>query len=115
MQARDDFDDLYSTNAPPMSIAAGADYGRLSGLAELGIDVDVSTLERLVLAEARCHSVCYKVVAYGNETERQRLQGHSIVCPQAPKEHDHAAFGEAALEAAFGAPPSDSNAGLGPA
>ena len=78
----DGFDDLYCKNAPPSSIAAGADFGRLSGLAALGIATDVSTLERLVLAEARCHHVVFKVVAYGNETDRQRLHGHSIVCPQ---------------------------------
>ena len=60
-----------------------ADFGRLSGIAALGIDTDVSTLERLVLAEARCHHVVIKVVAYGDETDRQRLHGHSIVCPHA--------------------------------
>ena len=80
--ASDAFDDLYASNAPKNSIAAGADFGRLAALRELGIATDVSTLERLVLAEVRCHHVVYKVVAYGAETERQRLHGHSIVAPQ---------------------------------
>ena len=97
----DAYDDLYSFNAPSRSIAGGADFGRLGGLAQLGISVDVSTLERLVLAEARCHHVVFKVVAYEGETERKRLHGHSIVCPHKPEEHEHKEFGMAALEAAF--------------
>ena len=46
----DDFEDMYCTSAPPQSIHAGADFGRLSALSGQGIDVDVSVLERLVLA-----------------------------------------------------------------
>ena len=98
----DSFDDLYSSNAPRNSIAAGADFGRLSGIAALGIETGVSTLERLLLAEARCHHVVYKVVSYGNETDRKRLHGHSIVCPQA-SEKTPTDFGMAALRAAFAA------------
>ena len=45
----DRFDDLYSTKAPKWSIASGADFGRLSGLRNLGGTVDVSTIERLLL------------------------------------------------------------------
>ncbi len=97
----DDYDDLYSTNAPQFSIASGADFGRLSALRAKGVRVDVSTLERLVLAEARCHHVVYKVVAYGDGTDRKRLQGHSIVCPQNAIGVEHKGFGQAALEAAF--------------
>ena len=70
-----------------------------AALVELGIDVDVSVLERLVLAEARPHHVVYKVVAYGEKTERKRLHGHSIVCPQAPLDNDPDTFGEAAIAA----------------
>jgi hypothetical protein len=70
--ASSDYEDLYSSNAPAYSIARGADFGRLSGLRNKGIHVDVSTLERLVLAEARCHQIVYKVVAYGEQTERKR-------------------------------------------
>jgi hypothetical protein len=99
----DDFEDLYATNAPKFSIASGADFGRLSALRSKGIRVDVSTLERLVLAEARCHQVVYKVVAYGDGTDRRRLQGHSIVCPQNATGIDHNGFGHAALHAAFAA------------
>ena len=97
----DNFDDLYATNAPQFSIASGADFGRLSALRAMGVRVDVSTLERLVLAEARCHHVVYKVVAYGDGTDRKRLQGHSIVCPQNAIGVDHKGFGAAVLEAAF--------------
>ena len=101
----DAFDDLYSSNAPKDSIAAGMDFGRLAALRELGIATDVSTLERLVLAEVRCHHVVYKVVAYGEETERQRLHGHSIVAPQKAERvggRDEP-FGMAAMRAAFAA------------
>ena len=101
--ASSEYDDLYSSNAPAHSIARGADFGRLSGLRNKGINVDVSTLERLVLAEARCHQIVYKVVAYGEQTERKRLHGHSIVCPQKPVGHEHRGFGTAALEAAYAA------------
>ena len=96
---RDTFDDLYVSNAPLCSIASGADFGRLRGLSEMGITTDVSTLEQLVLAEARCHHVVFKVVAYGEDTSRLRLHGHSIVCPQKPEDCEK--FGEAALAAAF--------------
>ena len=98
---RDRFDDMYSSNAPKWSIASGADFGRMSGLRNLGVQVDVSTLERLLLGEGRCHHVVYKVTAYGTETLRQRLYGHSIVCPHEPSRMPE--FGEEAIEAAFGA------------
>ena len=98
---KDRFDDMYSSNAPKWSIASGADFGRMSGLRNLGVQVDVSTLERLLLGEGRCHHVVYKVTAYGTETLRQRLYGHSIVCPHEPSRMPE--FGEEAIEAAFGA------------
>ena len=98
----DNYDDLYAENAPPFSIASGADFGRLNGLKSKGIRVDVSTLERLVLAEARCHQIVYKVIAYGDVTDRKRLKGHSIVCPQNAVAIDYSGFGKEALEAAFG-------------
>ena len=98
---KDRFDDMYSSNAPKWSIAFGADFGRMSGLRNLGVQVDVSTLERLLLGEGRCHHVVYKVTAYGTETQRQRLYGHSIVCPHEPSRMPE--FGEEAIEAAFGA------------
>ena len=101
--SHDDFEDLYATNAPPSSIAHGEDFGRLSELRKKGIRVDVSTLERLLLAETRCHQIVYKVVAYGEQTDRQRLHGHSIVCPQKATGIDHNGFGKAALEAAYAA------------
>ena len=97
----DRFDDLYVSNAPANSIAAGADYGRLRYLSDLGIPTDVSTLEQLVLATARCHHVIFKVVAYDNQTNRKRLHGHSIVCPQRPEPLSKE-FGEEALAAAYG-------------
>ena len=52
---------LYHSHAPPNAIAGGHDYGRLSALRELDVSVDVSTLEKLVLAKARCHLVAIKV------------------------------------------------------
>ena len=51
----------------------------LSKLRELGIPTDASILERMTVADARCHKVVYKIVAYGKETERRRLHGHTIV------------------------------------
>ena len=98
------FVDLYSKNAPVNSIAAGFDYGRMSKLHELGIETDVSVIERLVLGDARCHSVTYQVVAYGEQTRRQRLDGHTIIFPQAPVYNPGAAgmgFGVAVLKAAL--------------
>ena len=53
--------DLYHTHAPPNAIGGGHDYGRLSELRALGISIDTSSLERLVLAKARCHLVAIKV------------------------------------------------------
>ena len=100
---KDDFEDLYATNAPLSSIAHGEDFGRLSELRSKGIRVDVSTLERLLLAETRCHQIVYKVVAYGEQTDRKRLHGHSIVCPQKATAIEHNCFGKAALEAAYAA------------
>ncbi len=99
----DDFQDLYASNAPSFSIASGADYGRLSALRSKGIRVDVSTPERLLLAEALCHQIVYKIVAYGDQIDRKRLRDHSIVCPQHATNIDRCSFGKAALEAAFAA------------
>ena len=101
--ANTDFEDMYASNAPASSIAHGDDFGRLSGLQGKGIQTDVSTLERLVLAEARCHQIVYKVVAYGDATDRKRLHGHSIVCPQKAVGYEHRGFCKAALEAAYAA------------
>ena len=53
--------DLYHTHAPPNAIGGGHDYWRLSKLRVLGISIDTSSLERLVLAKARCHLVAIKV------------------------------------------------------
>ena len=53
--------DLYHPHAPRNAIAGGHDYGRLSALRALGVTVDVSSLEMLVLAKARCHLVAIKV------------------------------------------------------
>ena len=82
------FSDLYSKNAPVNAIAHASfnkngshygDFGRLSELRKLGVPTDASILERMTVADARCHKVVYKIVAYGNETERRRLHGHTIV------------------------------------
>jgi hypothetical protein len=99
----DDFEDLYASNAPALSIAHGEDFGRLSALRSKGIRVDVSTLEQLLLAEARCHQIVYKVIAYGQITARKRLHGHSIVFPHHAQDIEPNGFGKAALEAAFAA------------
>ena len=61
------------------SIASGADFGRLSGMRNLGLPVDVSTLERLLLGEARCHQVIFKLSAVKGgqvlETRRKARPG----------------------------------------
>jgi hypothetical protein len=79
---------FYWTGAPSNSIARGRDYGRLSGLRAKGIPVDVSTLEKLVLAKARCHYVAVKVQAQKrsrlSEVGRSRLLGASTVFPHSP-------------------------------
>ena len=41
-------------------------------------------LERMTVGDARCHSVSYKIVAYGRQTEHRRLHGHTIIFPQEP-------------------------------
>ena len=97
----DDFDALYASNAPANSVAAGDDYGRMSALAALGILLTASTLEKLVLADARCHMMAVKVVSYEQETHRRRLHGHSCVFSQAPDDKD-VGWGEAAIQAALG-------------
>ena len=69
------------THIPWYAIAGNHDYGRLSKLAELGIAIDVSMLEKLVLAEVRCHLVCVKIVARDKSRRqrvRNRLSGHSL-------------------------------------
>ncbi|KAJ1622137.1 hypothetical protein T492DRAFT_885745 [Pavlovales sp. CCMP2436] len=75
----DCYSSLYNSEAPPNSIAAGSDYGRLATLEELVIETRPSTLERLVLATSRVHFVVLKVVAFGDVTDRKRLSGH-LVC-----------------------------------
>jgi len=79
------FDDLYWSGAPVNTIAHGEDFGRLSRLRELGVDVNFSVLEKLVLAEVRCHYVTYKVVAYDHVTLKSRLQGHAICFSHEPQ------------------------------
>ena len=96
------FDDLYSKHAPRDSIAAGQDYGRLAALCAKGIDVNVSALEKLVLAKARCHYVSVKVVANGKVTARERLIGHTIIFEQKPDVQGCGSFCEAVLRAALG-------------
>ncbi|KAJ1634179.1 hypothetical protein T492DRAFT_865519 [Pavlovales sp. CCMP2436] len=68
-----------NATAPSNSIAAGADYGRLRTLEDLGLETRPSTLEKLVLATARVHFVVVKVVSLGVKTDRCRLSGHSVV------------------------------------
>ena len=100
-RAAHDFDDLYNEHAPAHTIAAGADFGRLAPLAALGA-ADVSALEKLVLADARCHYVVLKVVANGSETERTRLYGHTLIFPQEPSTEHCGGFNAAVLRAALG-------------
>ena len=48
----------YAKNAPPNSVARGDDYGRYDAARRHGVVLDdVSILEQLVLAKARCHQV----------------------------------------------------------
>jgi len=81
----DIFEDLYSTNAPQNSIAAGENYGTFRRLRELKINTDWSQLEKLVLAEARLHIVTFKLVANGLPTARVKMYGHCIIAPQHPQ------------------------------
>ena len=92
-------DDLYGVNSPISSIARGDDYGRLSSLRTLNIATTPSTLEKLILADCRCHQITVKVVANGNEG-RERLHGNTIVFTQEPEGFAKATFGEAAVKAA---------------
>jgi hypothetical protein len=100
-EALDTFYELSGKYAPEHSIAAGADFGRIAGLRTAEM-LDVSVLEKLVLARSRCHFVAIKVVADGSETGRQRLHGHTIIFPQEPKFEGCGTFGEAVLKAALG-------------
>ena len=100
-RAAHDFDDLYNEHAPVHTIAAGADVGRLAPLAALGT-ADVSALEKLVLADARCHYVVLKVVANSSETQRMRLYGHTLIFPQEPSTENCGGFNAAVLRAALG-------------
>ena len=97
-----DFSDLYAAHAPVNTIASGQDYGRLSVLRQRELEVDVSTLEKLALAKARCHYVTVKVVASGQATARRRLHGHTIVFPQKASYEGCGSFDEAVLQAALG-------------
>ena len=81
---------IYWTGAPPESIARGQDYGRLAELKAKGLPIDISKMEKLVLAKARCHCVTLKIVAKGDEpgrntdTARRRLHGHASIYPHKP-------------------------------
>ena len=94
-----DFSDCYSATAPPGSIAAGDDLGRVSGLADLGVATDTSTLERLVVATARPYCVVVKVVG---RTARTKLVGHTITFPQRAERGDENATMAARVAAAVG-------------
>jgi hypothetical protein len=94
------FDDIYATNAPEGTIARGDDYGRLSFLRSLGVETMPSTLEKLVLAESRCHQLTVKVVANGKETGSQRLHGNTIIFAHAPEGFAAGTFAKGAVQAA---------------
>jgi hypothetical protein len=97
----DPFDDLYDDNGhvPPRSVARGCDFGRLSALRALGIETSLSTLETLLLAEARAYSVIEKVEA---DPLRSKLKGQVAIFCQVPEELPNEPFGETALKAALG-------------
>ena len=90
---------MYGVNTPISSIARGDDYGRFSSLRKLEVVTTPSTLEKLILADCRCHQVTVKVVAHGNEG-RERLQGNTIVFTHSPDGFAKATFGKAAVKAA---------------
>jgi hypothetical protein len=75
-------DELYFENAPPESIAFGADFGSFRKTKELGVPTTCSELEALVLGTGRLYAVTVKLMAFGAETKRQRLLGHTIIFPQ---------------------------------
>jgi hypothetical protein len=66
---------LYDARAPKDSVARGDDYGRLDTLHALGIWMRPSTLEKLLLTDARTHLVIVKVIAYAADTGRKRCMG----------------------------------------
>ena len=78
------------------------DFGSYKILRELELHVEVSTLEKLVLAKCRCHYVVLKIVVSGVETKRKRLYGHTIIFPQEPSTKDTGGFSAAVLRAALG-------------
>ena len=80
------YDHLYWRGAPKDSVAAGDDFGRISHLKQkYGIETSRSRLEQLVLASVRTQYISYKVVAFDNQTQRRRLNGHTISFPHAPQ------------------------------
>ena len=91
------------------AIASGADFGRL------GLPVDVSTMERLLLGEAPCHQIIFKLSALkgggvlgtrskANKHGRDRMMGHSIIFPHfVMGERRGEAFSLDAIKAAFSA------------
>ena len=91
------------------AIASGADFGRL------GLPVDVSTMERLLLGEAPCHQIIFKLSALkgggvlgtrskANKHGRDRMMGHSIIFPHfVMGERRGQAFSLDAIKAAFSA------------
>ena len=92
MQAGAKLDDLYNSHAPLYSIARGDDFGRLRALVELGVDVDVSTLERYMLSRARTHMLTVKIIAYGMATGKYKLVGQTITFSHERVEVAHEAF-----------------------
>jgi hypothetical protein len=98
------FDDLFHLSqpgAPPKSIAAGADYGRVNFLAEEYNVALPGLLEMLVLAKSRLHSVIVKIVAHGRESKAERLTGHTLIFPHSPEVGEQPALSADVIRAAL--------------
>ena len=79
--AYDSFNDLYARKPPSSGecvIALGFDLGRLLPNVE-----PPSALEKLVLADARAHSIVVKLITPARSVV-SRLKGHIVVMPHAP-------------------------------
>ena len=73
--AGDQYNDLYHSNAPTGSVASGLDFGTFRILSGKGVDVCTSTLERLLLSQAKMYlSLASALYIYMRDHLRFRLR-----------------------------------------
>ena len=92
---------FYSEDAPPTSLASGCDYGRMDFISTRYLKPP-STLELLVLGEARSLCVAVKIKRAGPRFSH-KLQGHVITFPHhvVNEDHEPVRLCPAVLRAAF--------------